>query len=192
MAEPQRLSELHPRPEPGRKAYVRIDYGTARSAAYRLKRFGIAEFADELDISRGSARNWIIALHEGEVVQVAKEGKPTIFELKPIVAQHVPRRKEPPPEAEYVDRGNYTSPHGGPKHRGSKRSRPKVRDRELDGLVATAWKAEGWKVLLSKGHVRFVDPDGKPIFAGTTASDHRANKNLRATLKRHGLPLDDA
>lgn len=65
------------------------------------------------------------------------------------------------------------------------------RTREVDELAALA-KEQGWRVEpCNNGHMAFYPPDKthSPIYTGRTPSDWRANRNLRAQLRRAGLVL---
>jgi hypothetical protein len=67
------------------------------------------------------------------------------------------------------------------------------------GTEIKAAEAAGWTVEMTKNcHVKFSPPPGArdrsgspagPVFTGSTASDHRAVKNLRAQLRRSGLDV---
>lgn len=60
-------------------------------------------------------------------------------------------------------------------HRGRKRLKP---------LIDFAMK-EGWTVVRTPGgHLKFTKPGLPPIYTGSTASDHRADRNARARLRR--------
>lgn len=44
---------------------------------------------------------------------------------------------------------------------------------------------EGWEVnRTAGGHLKFTKAGFKPIYTGTTASDHRASRNAEARLRR--------
>lgn len=61
--------------------------------------------------------------------------------------------------------------------RGHKRLRP---------LVEYALN-EGWQVVRTPGgHLKFTKAGLPPVFTGSTASDHRADRNARAQLRRAG------
>ena len=60
-------------------------------------------------------------------------------------------------------------------HRGNKRLRP---------LIEFAL-SEGWKVARTPGgHLKFTKQGLPPIYTGSTASDHRADRNALARLRR--------
>lgn len=64
-------------------------------------------------------------------------------------------------------------------------------NRELGELVAVA-TAEGWRVTRrGSGHFMFfpADPAAPLVTASATPSDGRATKNLKARLRRSGLPV---
>ena len=45
--------------------------------------------------------------------------------------------------------------------------------------------SEGWNVSRTPGgHLKFVKPGLPPIYTSATASDHRAERNARAMLRR--------
>ncbi|MGQ0697524.1 MAG: type II toxin-antitoxin system HicA family toxin [Panacagrimonas sp.] len=62
-----------------------------------------------------------------------------------------------------------------------------ARGRErLRGLIEFAL-GEGWCVKRTRGgHLKFSKPDCAPIYTSSTASDHRAELNARAQLRRAG------
>jgi hypothetical protein len=67
--------------------------------------------------------------------------------------------------------------------------RPKVKNRELDAMVAAAWDA-GWKCSkTSQGHVMCYPPERtvKPVLVAGTPSDHRTIPNTRSALRKSGL-----
>jgi len=65
--------------------------------------------------------------------------------------------------------------------RGHKRLRP---------LIEYALR-EGWQVMRTPGgHLKFTKPGLPPVFTGSTASDHRADRNARAQLRRAGRRPD--
>ena len=58
--------------------------------------------------------------------------------------------------------------------------------RELARIAA----AQGWRVeRTGKHHLRWVPPDRgrRVIYSGSTPSDYRAIRNIRAMLRREGL-----
>lgn len=62
---------------------------------------------------------------------------------------------------------------------------------DISKIVRVA-RAHGWTVTRSKSqHWKFVSPDRRvqPVFSSGTPSDWRSCRNLRAELKRHGLPI---
>jgi len=60
-------------------------------------------------------------------------------------------------------------------HRGSRRLRP---------LIEFAL-SEGWEVARTPGgHLKFTKQGLPPIYTGSTASDHRADRNALARLRR--------
>lgn len=53
-----------------------------------------------------------------------------------------------------------------------------------------AAEQQGWTVTAtSGGHIKFLSSDGNIVFAAATPSDHRAWRNTRARLRRHGLTI---
>jgi hypothetical protein len=63
------------------------------------------------------------------------------------------------------------------------------RQEELQRLIVLA-RSQGWSVERTEsGHIGFYPADASksPVHTGTTPSDHRALKNLRAQLRRAGL-----
>lgn len=66
-------------------------------------------------------------------------------------------------------------------------------NKELRPLVRAA-RLQGWVVSeTGRKHVRFLPPDKSkpPVFCGVTLSDWRTLKNLKASLRRSGLVLED-
>jgi len=62
-------------------------------------------------------------------------------------------------------------------YRGHKRLRP---------LIEYAL-SDGWQVVRTPGgHLKFTKSGLPPVFTGSTASDHRADRNGRAQLRRAG------
>lgn len=56
--------------------------------------------------------------------------------------------------------------------------------KRLRGLIAFALR-EGWEVVRTPGgYLKFTKPGLPPIYTGTTAGDHRAERNARAQLRR--------
>lgn len=48
---------------------------------------------------------------------------------------------------------------------------------------------EGWRVVRTPGgHLKFTKAGLAPVFTGSTPSDHRADRNGRAQLRRAGQP----
>jgi transcriptional/translational regulatory protein YebC/TACO1 len=63
-------------------------------------------------------------------------------------------------------------------------------NKDIEGLVKKIKKAEGWRVEKSKknGHYMAYAPDSKKIIViGSTISDSRAIKKIKAHLNRAGL-----
>lgn len=47
--------------------------------------------------------------------------------------------------------------------------------------------SEGWQVVRTPGgHLKFTKAGLPPVYTGSTASDHRADRNARARLRRAG------
>lgn len=68
--------------------------------------------------------------------------------------------------------------------------RPKVRDRQLDNMVAKAWNAGWWCVPAGSGHVKCYPPGGeRMVTVANTPSDHRTVPNTRSFFRRSGLNL---
>lgn len=66
-------------------------------------------------------------------------------------------------------------------------------NKELRPLIRAA-RLQGWNVSeTGRNHVRFLPPDKSkpPVFCGVTLSDVRTLKNLKASLRRSGLVLED-
>lgn len=65
-----------------------------------------------------------------------------------------------------------------------------IRNRELRDLVRRT-TSQGWNVRRTNGgHLAFEAPDGGTVYAAATPSDgHRAIRNTRAELRRHGADL---
>ena len=64
-------------------------------------------------------------------------------------------------------------------------ARELARGRErLRALIEFAQR-EGWRVVrTSGGHLKFTNPGCTSIYTSATASDHRADRNARAQLRR--------
>ncbi len=64
-------------------------------------------------------------------------------------------------------------------------ARELARGRErLRALIEFA-QGEGWRVVrTSGGHLKFTKPGCTSIYTSATASDHRADRNARAQLRR--------
>lgn len=59
--------------------------------------------------------------------------------------------------------------------------------KDVKVLVRTA-ELQGFRVHhTSKGHLRFLCPDGGIVIGAPTPSDPRSSKNLLSQLRRHGL-----
>lgn len=64
-----------------------------------------------------------------------------------------------------------------------------IHRKEVRRLARAAADA-GWDVKRTGGgHLRFLPPEGKPLFMSSTPSDFRAVTNFRAQLRRSGLQL---
>lgn len=62
---------------------------------------------------------------------------------------------------------------------------------EIHPLIDAA-REQDWRVdLTDGGHVRFLscNRNVRPIYTSQTPSDWRAMRNLRSTLRRHGLRI---
>ena len=61
--------------------------------------------------------------------------------------------------------------------------------RELSATLR-AIRAQGWAIeTTGGGHLKLIPRSGGPVFTGSTPSDCRAIKNLRALLRRRGARL---
>lgn len=59
-------------------------------------------------------------------------------------------------------------------------------------LLITYALSNGWKVSRTQGgHIRFTKDGLPPIFTSATASDHRAELNAKAYLRRADRQLSD-
>ena len=67
--------------------------------------------------------------------------------------------------------------------------RPKVKDKELDAMIAKAWEAGWWARKLTNGHVMCYPPAGNLVDVANTPSDHRTIPNTRSYFRRAGLAL---
>lgn len=68
--------------------------------------------------------------------------------------------------------------------------RPKVKNRDLDGLIAAAWEAGWWAVPMGNNHVKCYSPTGGQVIpVPSTPSDHRTFRNKRAQFRRQGLDV---
>ena len=59
-------------------------------------------------------------------------------------------------------------------------------DRELGALIALATQQGYIVTVRNNGHLKWTAPNGYVYFSARTPSDHRALKNIRASLVRHG------
>jgi len=70
---------------------------------------------------------------------------------------------------------------------------PRVKDKQLNEMVAAAWVAGWWCEKRAKtGHVMCYSTDaakGKMVLVANTPSDHRTIPNTRSALRRAGLNL---
>lgn len=49
---------------------------------------------------------------------------------------------------------------------------------------------QGWTVEKARaGHLKWITPDGQLVVSGSTPSEYRGHRNLRAHLRRAGLRL---
>lgn len=63
--------------------------------------------------------------------------------------------------------------------------------RKVSDLVDLA-RSQGWRVVLRRGHYGFHAPDGSGlVWTGSTPSDYRGVRNLRAQLRRAGLTFEE-
>jgi hypothetical protein len=68
--------------------------------------------------------------------------------------------------------------------------RPKVKDKELDAMIETAWNAGWWCRPAGSGHVFCYPPDGgRMVCVANTPSDRRTIPNTRSYFRRSGLEL---
>lgn len=68
--------------------------------------------------------------------------------------------------------------------------RPKVHDRELDAMVAEAWKAGWWCRPTKNNYAWCLPPDGgKPMKVVSTPSSRRTIPNTRSAFARRGLKV---
>lgn len=68
--------------------------------------------------------------------------------------------------------------------------RPKVKDKDHDAMIETAWKAGWWARQTGKGKVFCYPPDeGDPILVANTPSDVRSIRNHRSLFARRGLKV---
>lgn len=68
--------------------------------------------------------------------------------------------------------------------------RPKLRNKDMDKLVAAAWEA-GWKCVRSgKNYILCYPPDGgRMVTIPSTPSSSKTYANKRAPLRRGGVNL---
>ena len=60
--------------------------------------------------------------------------------------------------------------------------------RDLRRLVKTAIRC-GWRLSVTgSGHLRLTSPRGAVVYFGASPSDWRAPRNVRAQLRREGVP----
>jgi hypothetical protein len=69
--------------------------------------------------------------------------------------------------------------------------RPKVSNRDMDALVAAAWKQGWWCERGGNNHVKCYPPDGSRMIPipSTPSNPRRARKNKTAALQRAGLKI---
>jgi hypothetical protein len=72
-----------------------------------------------------------------------------------------------------------------------KAKRPKVKDRQLDKMVKTAWSAGWWAVKRPTGHVMCYHPTDlkEKVLVNNTAGDRHVVPNVRSSFRKAGLKL---
>lgn len=64
-----------------------------------------------------------------------------------------------------------------------------IRNKDMRNIVRQALD-QGWRMKRRKsGHIKLIGPDGQVYFTGSTTSDNRAVKALRADLRRRGVKI---
>lgn len=64
----------------------------------------------------------------------------------------------------------------------------KTPHKETNELIR-AVQAQGWTVRRRRNHIQFCGPNGEIVMTASTPSDHRALKNTKAWLRRHGCEV---
>ena len=64
----------------------------------------------------------------------------------------------------------------------------KISNKDLRTLCKKA-ETQGWVVTQGKTHLKWLSPEGKPIFTSYSPSDVRAIKNIVSMLRKNGLKL---
>jgi hypothetical protein len=67
---------------------------------------------------------------------------------------------------------------------------PRVKQKNLNAMVAAAWDAGWWCEKTSKSHVMCYPPDGgRMVLVANTPSDRRTIPNTRSALRLSGLDI---
>lgn len=69
--------------------------------------------------------------------------------------------------------------------------RPKVKHKQLDEMVKTAWSRGWWAIKRPSGHVMCYHPSdmNEKVLVNNTAGDPHVVANIRAEFRRAGLKL---
>jgi hypothetical protein len=72
-----------------------------------------------------------------------------------------------------------------------KAKRPKVKDKQLDAMVKTAWSNGWWAVRRETGHVMCYHPTDvkEKVLVNNSAGDPHVIKNVRKHFRKAGLKL---
>jgi hypothetical protein len=169
--------------------------GRVVTAARQLDRFTTTELAAWLNVSRSSAMVAVdVMLASGQIVDTGERklhdgpGRPApVYRYVEVKSQPHSRPKAKPPELVAAEEARGRRQRSSVSTRRKRKGRPDAELRRLQNL----WRDQlGGEVELARrgGHWLFFDREGNLVTThGSTSSDHRALKNLRAALRQAGL-----
>jgi hypothetical protein len=72
-----------------------------------------------------------------------------------------------------------------------KAPRPRVKDRQLDAMIKSAWAEGWWATKRPSGHVMCYHPTdlNEKVLVNNTAGDPHVVNNIRANFRKSGLKL---
>ena len=165
-----------------------------RVLARRLGSFTMSEWQESLGVSLPTARKVLTELAERGIVRDSGlrqkhegPGRPApVFEVVPINAPNRPRVKRVPPEVEV--RQTFKPRAAGAPVAGSG-SGKRVVNSEVRSLVTKA-RTFGCRIEDKGAHIHVFPPKGgQMVVLPSTPSDHRALLNVRAEMRRAGIPV---